>query len=146
MTQKITFQLDEGVCSRLALYAAQNGLGSWSEAIEDMLAKCESYSAAAPVVAPPKPAIAQPHLRSPEVIYYLDDKPVSERECQMAIIATKMATVRIFYANGRLENKQWHAANIGEDSYLRGNLNSGYLRGWRNRGIVKAEVFAGEAE
>lgn len=144
---KITLKLDEGVCSRLAFYAAKHGLGSWAEAIEDMLAKCEGTPAApAPVAVAPKPATVRPYLRSPDVIYYSDGEPVSERDCQMAIVAAGWATVHIHYADGRKEEKQWRATNLREDSYLRGNLNSGYLRGWRDKGIVKAEIFAGEAE
>lgn len=146
MQNKITFQLDEGIGSRLALYADKRGLGSWSEAIEDMLAKCEGISVSAAVAAPPKRTIAQPPLRSPDVIYYVDGELANERECQMAIIAAGWATVRIHYTDGGPEDKQWIATRIQEDSYLRGNLNSGYLRRWRDRGIVKLEVFPGEAE
>lgn len=141
----VTIQLDEGVCSRLALYATQRGLG-WGEAIGELLANCEENHASAPVVAPPKPAIAQPH-RSPEIFYHLaDGSPVGERECQDAIIAAKAATVRIHYADGSVKDKQWRAENLKEHSYLRGNLKTGYLRNWRDRGIVKAEVFAGGVE
>lgn len=146
MTNKITFQLDEGTCSRLALYTAKRGLDSWGAAIEDMLARCEGASASAPAaIAPPK-TIAQLRLRSPLVIYYADGESVSERECLSAIIAAGWATVRIHYADGGAEDKQWIATRMQEDSYLRGNLNSGYLRRWRERGIVKAEIFPGEAE
>lgn len=141
----ITIQLDEGTCSRLALYATKRGLG-WGEAIGEMLAKCEGDYNVAPITAPPKPATAQT-LNPPDIIYHLaDGSPVSERECQDAIIAAKAATVRIHYADGGVKDKQWRAENLQEHSYLRGNLKTGYLRNWRDRGIVKAEVFAGGAE
>lgn len=139
MKHPTTIQLDESVCSRLALYAAQHGLGSWAEAIEDMLAKCEDNSA--PVRPVARPASA-PYFRKPEVVYH----PAGEMACQAAIVKAKAATVRLHYADGRVVDKHWRAYNFTEDSNLRGNLNTGYLRHWREKGIVKAEIFAGGAE
>ena len=134
MQKPTTIQLDESVCSRLALYAAQHGLGSWAEAIEDMLAKCEDNPA------PARP-VSAPYFRKPEVVYH----PAGEMACQAAIVKAKAATVRLHYADGRVVDKHWRAYNFTEDSNLRGNLNTGYLRHWREKGIVRAEIFAGGA-
>lgn len=143
MRNTITFQLNESICSRLALYAAQHGLPSWEAAIEDMLAKCggNTGSAPAPAANPAaiQPSSAQPYLSQPEIVYH----PAGEDECKRALIAAKFATVRIHYANGEARDKPWHITKLREHSYLRGNIKTGPLRNWRDKGIVKAEVFAG---
>ena len=142
----ITIQFNESICSRIALYAARHGIG-WAEAIEDMLAKCEDNPNPASVATPPESAIAQSHLRSPKIICYLaNGKLVSERECQQALLAAKKGTVRIHYTNGGVVDNPWRITKLQQGSYLRGNLQSGRLRGWRAKGIVKAEIFAGEVE
>ena len=139
MQKPTTIQLDESVCSRLALYAAQHGLGSWAEAIEHMLAKCEGNAAPVRAIAHPAPA---PYYRKLEVVYH----PAGEMACQAAIVKAKEATVRLHYANGHTEDRHWNAYKFTGNSNLRVNLNTGYLRHWREKGIVKAEIFAGSGQ
>lgn len=118
--------------------------------ITDYMVGGKTSPAIAQVNIPPKtePEIAYSRRRPPEIIYLDDsgDKRINEAQCKYAIIAAGVATVRIYYADGDIANKRWHITQFGEDSSLSGNLKTGYLRYWRERGIVKAEVFAGNAE
>ena len=54
------------------------------------------------------------------------------------LLKKKQANWMIFYADGREENGFWDAGNFMESSNLRSNIWSGYLRNWKNRGIIKA--------
>jgi len=44
----------------------------------------------------------------------------------------------ITYKDGRIEKGIWPAKNITESSNIIGNIRSGYLRNWKEKGIVKA--------
>jgi hypothetical protein len=49
--------------------------------------------------------------------------------------------VALYKTGGRAAEPviRWNAERFTEKSSLRGNLFSGYLRNWREKGIVKAE-------
>ena len=51
----------------------------------------------------------------------------------------QQAQVILYKADGTTKRKTWDASRFTATSNLRGNLWSGYLRGWADRGIVKAE-------
>lgn len=71
-----------------------------------------------------------------EIVFY----PSNEADFQQKLIKAKKAYLLIHKADGSSESKEWNASNITESSNIRGNLRSGHLRGWKRRGIVKAEV------
>ena len=48
--------------------------------------------------------------------------------------------VAIIYSDGRRDERRWNVNNFGPDSNLSGNLSSGFLRGWREKGIVAIEL------
>ncbi|HBK83461.1 MAG TPA: hypothetical protein DDZ41_07670 [Flavobacterium sp.] len=64
----------------------------------------------------------------------------SESEFKQLLLKTKKAWVKLSYKNGAASVHEWNAYKFSEDSNIRGNLNSGYLRGWREKGIVRADV------
>ena len=71
-----------------------------------------------------------------EIIYFsTDEEAFKER-----FLDSKKAFVKIFYANDTSEIKEWNASRFTKDSKVEGNLRSGYLRGWKKKGILKAEV------
>lgn len=50
--------------------------------------------------------------------------------------------VVLICADGSKEEKVWNSVRFKSTSNLRANIWSGYLRGWRESGIVKAEFHA----
>lgn len=82
----------------------------------------------------------------PENTKSLKDKPSlhffpDEEKFKELLIHKKKAYVKIEMQNGQVQIEEWSAKRFSEDSNLRGNIWSGYLRGWKEKGIVKA-VFA----
>ncbi|RII27758.1 MAG: hypothetical protein CXR31_05895 [Geobacter sp.] len=69
-----------------------------------------------------------------EVIFH----PNNENEFKKLLLSNKVAWVKLFNVNGRTETKKWKAQSFTQQSDVMGNLRSGYLRGWREKGICKA--------
>ncbi len=67
--------------------------------------------------------------------------PVDEEEFKNELIKFKEAEVVIFKKDGSREITHWKANRLNESSSLRGNLWSGLLRGWKSKGIMKADLF-----
>jgi len=66
--------------------------------------------------------------------------PDSEDKFKQQLLKFKKAYIKIYYTNGTTEIKEWNASRFSKSSKLDGNLRSGYLRGWKKRGIYKAEL------
>lgn len=77
-----------------------------------------------------------------ELMFY----PESEEEFKKKFMAIKQAFVKITFSNGTTEIKDWVSTRFTENSSVSGNLRSGYLRGWKKKGIVKAEVALSKSE
>lgn len=75
-----------------------------------------------------------------EILYH----PATEEAFKALFIKTKKAFVKIFYTNGNEEIKEWNSPNFVSTSSVAGNLRSGYLRGWKDKGIYKAEISINE--
>ncbi|MEA1933683.1 MAG: hypothetical protein U9N60_04535 [Thermodesulfobacteriota bacterium] len=75
-----------------------------------------------------------------EIIYY----PSDVDNFKHALLQTKKAYILLHKVDGTTEFKEWNASNIGINSDVNGNLRSGYLRGWKNKGILKAEISTNE--
>lgn len=73
--------------------------------------------------------------KKPELIFY----PKDESEFKALLIEQKKADVTLHTKDGKSESFVWNANRFKEDSNLRGNLWSGFLRGWEEKEIVKAE-------
>jgi hypothetical protein len=68
--------------------------------------------------------------------------PADENRFRSSLIQRKRAYVVIHNIDGTIEPaKEWNASRFTESSNLRNNIFSGYLRNWKQRGIVKA-VFS----
>lgn len=66
----------------------------------------------------------------------------SEEDFKSTFLNSGLATVEIFYTNGSTEVYQWRKNNFTENSSAKGNLMSGRLRGWKEKGITKAIIKA----
>lgn len=69
-----------------------------------------------------------------EVIFH----PSNEKEFKQLLLANKVAWIKIFKIDNSVETKMWKAQSFTQQSDVMGNLRSGYLRGWREKGICKA--------
>lgn len=73
--------------------------------------------------------------KKPELIFYPNDENIFKS----LLIKHKKASVVLYTKEGKSENHVWRASRIKASSNLRGNIWSGYLRDWKERGITKAE-------
>ena len=71
-----------------------------------------------------------------EIIYY----PSDELSFKHALLQTQKAYILLHKVDGTTELREWNASNFGVNSDVNGNLRSGYLRGWKDKGIFKAEI------
>ena len=71
-----------------------------------------------------------------EIVYY----PTDEESFKQKLLQKKIAYLLLHKLDGTKEIKEWNASNFQPHSSVNGNLRSGYLRGWKNKGIVKAEI------
>jgi hypothetical protein len=71
-----------------------------------------------------------------EVNYY----PRDLKQFKSFLLKTKKAWVKLSYKDGSATIYEWNSLRFSETSDVRGNLNSGYLRDWREKGIVRADV------
>ncbi|HDY7818076.1 hypothetical protein [Vibrio vulnificus] len=67
--------------------------------------------------------------------------PEDEAEFKRELIKSKEAEVVLYKVDGTREVSRWNANRLTESSNLRGNLWSGLLRNWKEKGIQKAELF-----
>lgn len=126
-------QINEAVCIRLSAFAKQNNLNNLSDAIQHIL---DSQPAAPGGTRDLSALTAGTKLRN--IITYF---PAGEDSFKKELLKTKRAFIRIFYADGRPPtDKEWNAHNISKASTVHGNLASGHLRDWREKGICKVEV------
>jgi len=71
-----------------------------------------------------------------DVVFY----PSSEEKFKSLLLANKVAWVLLHKTDGSTEIKPWNAQRLSSASSVLGNLRSGHLRGWKKKGICKAEV------
>ena len=72
-----------------------------------------------------------------EIVYY----PVNDAEhFKRLLLEHGFAHIKLSKTDGTSEIYLWNAARFKETSSMSTNLRSGYLRGWRARGICKAEL------
>ena len=125
--------IEEQTCIRLGHYAKSKGLLSLAAAIDHLLANQPN-----PL---PRPIPPRPVGGRLEIVY----SPANEENFKRALLdinpTDRAVWVRIHYADKRVEERLWKAQNITADSRIRENLLSGYLRGWKRKGVVKAEAF-----
>lgn len=71
-----------------------------------------------------------------EIIYY----PSGEQNFKRALLESRRAYVLLHMTDGSVKLHEWNASRFGKNSDVNGNLRTGYLRKWRDKGIFKAEV------
>ena len=71
-----------------------------------------------------------------EIIYY----PSGEINFKQVLLQTKKAYILLHKVDGTKELNEWNASRFSLNSDVNKNLRSGYLRGWKIKGIFKAEI------
>jgi hypothetical protein len=77
-----------------------------------------------------------------EIVYFPDTEEIFKQE----LLKCKKAYIKLHYTNGTSEIKEWNASKFDSSSSVNGNLRSGYLRGWKEKGIYKAELAVNRNE
>jgi hypothetical protein len=67
------------------------------------------------------------------IIEYIPDKITFRKR----LLKYHKANLTLIYDDGHSENGIWDASNITERSNISGNIRSGYLRDWKEKGIMK---------
>ncbi|RTR40290.1 hypothetical protein EKG38_06125 [Shewanella canadensis] len=126
--------LPEGLYQRLASHA--DGFETPSSVIEKIL---DAYEGKEAKENNDNEVVISSKL---DINFYLG----SEKEFKEKFLVAKRAFVKLTFSNGSTEIKDWVSPNFIESSSVSGNLRSGYLRGWKKKGIVKAEVALSKSE
>ena len=123
-------RISDDLYKRLETHAS--GFDTPSNVIETILNAYEGVS--------PIPSISHTQEIKPSNsldIVYLER---SEEEFKQQLLANKKAYIKLFYTNGTSEIKEWKVHRFSAEPGVNGNLRSGYLRGWKEKGIFKAEL------
>ncbi|HAS1563237.1 hypothetical protein PE051_01645 [Enterobacter asburiae] len=72
--------------------------------------------------------------KRPELVF----NPSNEDDFKRAVLQHNQIKVEMFKSDGTCEQGTWNVRAISETSSLRANIWSGYLRGWKEKGIVRA--------
>jgi hypothetical protein len=67
--------------------------------------------------------------------------PSNETQFLSLLVRNKLAEVTLNKTDGSRDIFQWEANKLTEKSNLRGNLWSGFLRGWKDKGISSADFY-----
>ncbi|MGK7897178.1 MAG: hypothetical protein AB4372_27070 [Xenococcus sp. (in: cyanobacteria)] len=112
------------------LEAKARGFDTPANVIERLLNLSEGEAVPMPVTSP------VPKAHSLEIIFY----PAKEDEFKALLLQYKKAFVKITKTDGTSQIKEWNASKFSSESSIVGNLRSGQLRNWKEKGICKAEV------
>jgi len=72
--------------------------------------------------------------------------PSDKKEFKRLLLTHRRAWVILYKTDGTIDEKIWDAQNFSKDSDLVGNLRSGYLRNWRDKGIYMAKIAINKAD
>jgi len=78
--------------------------------------------------------------KKPEVKPVIFFNPENEGDFKTSLLETKLAEVCLFSANMKPSYSLWNADKFKDTSNLKANLWSGFLRGWKDKGITKIEL------
>lgn len=83
-----------------------------------------------------QPAITKKLLSSPDIVF-LDG---NEDVFKTGFLTQGRAYLKIFYVDGRNEITPWELRGFSASSSAVGNLRSGRLRNWREKGIIRVDL------
>jgi len=127
-------RINDDLYKRLEAHAS--GFDTPSNVIETILTAYEASSSTIKIATRVDSAPKNEPADALEIIY-IDS---SEDSFKQMLLDSKKAYIKIYFTNGLSEVKEWSAPKFNISSKVSGNLRSGYLRGWKKRGIFKAEL------
>ena len=71
-----------------------------------------------------------------EIVFHPED----EDKFKSLFLDKKIAWILVSKTDGSSQLKVWECRRFSETSSVKGNLLSGHLRNWREKGIIKAEI------
>ncbi len=77
-----------------------------------------------------------------DIIFYPEDLI----QFKSSLLKEKQAWVLLHMNDGSKTLHQWNASRFTESSDVLGNLRSGYLRDWRDKGIISADIAINKSE
>ena len=122
-------RIPQELFQRLGQYA--KGFDTPSNVIERLLNEKEGIVESSTVSFAPE---SLESASKPELVF----QP-NEPSFKRGLIQRSPAKVTLTYIDGSFVEKLWSPTRFTESSNLRANIWSGYLRGWKDEGIVKAE-------
>lgn len=133
-------RIPDSLYTRLEKHAV--GFDSPANVIENILNFYEkNYKAKIEVAEAPK-GIAMESPNELEIIYHPGGEDIFKR----ALLKNKKAFICLYNVNGSSEIRIWNAAKFSPRSNVSGNLRSGCLRDWQDRGIYKAVIAIKEED
>lgn len=133
-------RISDDLYKRLEAHAS--GFDTPSNVIETIL---NAYEGVTPNLNTSSNTFRAPEIQpanSLDIVYIAE----SEEDFKRQLLANKKAYIKISYTNDTSEIKEWNASRFSATSRVDGNLRSGYLRGWKERGIYKAELAVNRNE
>lgn len=127
-------RISDELFERLEAYAS--GFDTPSNVIETIL---NAYEGRGLDTKPNITVQAQSELR-PATSLEIRYEDGSEEAFKRRLLENKRAFIKLHYTNDTTEIKEWAAFRFSPSSSVDGNLRSGYLRGWKRRGVFKAEL------
>ena len=67
-------------------------------------------------------------------------KPEDPNDFKRKLLHAQKANIKLYFTDGSTSERVWNASKFSKDSNLLSNLRSGYLRGWKDKGINRAEL------
>jgi len=125
-----TIEISDGLYQRLSLHA--EGFETPASVIERIVTFYESRNGVRNTIS--MSAVNELPM-SLDITYYPDAEGFKQQ-----LLQKKVAYLLLCKLDGTKELKEWNAINITNNSSINGNLRSGYLRNWKKKGIVSAEI------
>jgi hypothetical protein len=132
-TQMKTIEIPADLYSRLSSHAV--GFDTPASVIERLLNNAGKPSAAEPVKLDRHDFMSR--ITTAEIVYFPNN---NEAEFKRNFLEKKRAFVGLVFFGLDPRICEWNLQRFSETASVRGNLFTGYLRGWRERGIYKSFV------
>ena len=134
LTMSQVIRISDDLYKRLEAHAT--GFDTPSNVIENIINAYEGVTTNNPKMKGNSKSHESMQVRALEIIYHSG----SEEDFKKQLLSTKEAYIKLHYTNGKSEVKKWNASRFTSKSRVDGNLRSGFLRGWKQNGIFKAEL------
>lgn len=92
----------------------------------------------------PEESISPPDDMEPASNLEINYLAGSEEDFKGQLLSLKIGYIKLFYTDNSTKIKTWNATRLSPTSSVEGNLRTGCLRNWKEKGIYKAELSVSE--